>query len=125
MQKQPLFRRAFTTYTAQNPKITGWVPCMAFSRAAYSTRSVSTNEPVVSVDWLYDNLKDPDVKVLAESPLLLTWWCPYRVFNLYDCNFVVAAFFFLFCLFIFCMCISAHSTNVERVETENKANVLQ
>jgi len=33
-------------------------------RAAYSTQSVSTNEPVVSVDWLYDNLKMPDIKVL-------------------------------------------------------------
>jgi len=32
--------------------------------AAYSTQSVSTNEPVVSVDWLYDNLKVPDIKVL-------------------------------------------------------------
>jgi len=34
-------------------------------RATYSTQSVSTNEPVVSVDWLYDNLKEPDIKVLA------------------------------------------------------------
>lgn len=34
------------------------------TRATYSTKSVSTNEPVVSVDWLYDNLKEPDMKVL-------------------------------------------------------------
>ena len=55
--------------TSQNIKTTGWVPCMASSsvgrRASYSTQSVSTNEPVVSVDWLYDNLKVPDIKVLG------------------------------------------------------------
>ncbi|KHN26865.1 3-mercaptopyruvate sulfurtransferase [Glycine soja] len=39
-------------------------------RATYSTQSVSTNEPVVSVDWLYDNLKEPDIKVQEnEIPL--------------------------------------------------------
>lgn len=55
--------------TSQNSKTTCWVPCMASSsvgrRATYSTKSVSTNEPVVSVDWLYDNLKLPDIKVLG------------------------------------------------------------
>ncbi|KOM42715.1 thiosulfate/3-mercaptopyruvate sulfurtransferase 1, mitochondrial-like [Vigna umbellata] len=40
-------------------------------RATYSTKSVSTNEPVVSVDWLYDNLKMPDIKVLDAS-----WYMP-------------------------------------------------
>ena len=33
-------------------------------RAPYSTRSVSTSEPVVSVDWLHANLREPDVKVV-------------------------------------------------------------
>ncbi|KAK7311104.1 hypothetical protein RJT34_09011 [Clitoria ternatea] len=62
-------------YTAQNIKTTVWAPCMASSsigrRATYSTQSVSTNEPVVSVDWLYDNLKQPDIKVLDAS-----WYMP-------------------------------------------------
>ncbi|KAG5117790.1 hypothetical protein AAZX31_15G243000 [Glycine max] len=61
--------------TSQNIKTTGWAPCMASSsvgrRATYSTQSVSTNEPVVSVDWLYDNLKEPDIKVLDAS-----WYMP-------------------------------------------------
>ncbi|XP_004488787.1 thiosulfate/3-mercaptopyruvate sulfurtransferase 1, mitochondrial isoform X2 [Cicer arietinum] len=63
------------TSTAQNTKLTGWAPCMASSivgrRAAYSTRSAPTNEPVVSVDWLYDNLKEPDIKVVDAS-----WYMP-------------------------------------------------
>lgn len=40
-------------------------------RATYSTRSAPTNEPVVSVDWLFDNLKEPDIKVLDAS-----WYMP-------------------------------------------------
>ncbi|RDX82507.1 Thiosulfate/3-mercaptopyruvate sulfurtransferase 1, mitochondrial, partial [Mucuna pruriens] len=61
-------------YTAQNIKATGWAPCMASTTvrgATYSTQSVSTNEPVVSVDWLYENLKVPDIKVLDAS-----WYMP-------------------------------------------------
>ncbi|OIW05335.1 hypothetical protein TanjilG_28800 [Lupinus angustifolius] len=41
------------------------------TRATYSTKSASTNEPVVSVDWLYENLKYPDIKVLDAS-----WYMP-------------------------------------------------
>uniref|UniRef100_A0A1J3I8K7 Sulfurtransferase n=3 Tax=Noccaea caerulescens TaxID=107243 RepID=A0A1J3I8K7_NOCCA len=40
-------------------------------RASYSTSSASTNEPVVSVDWLHANLKEPDLKVLDAS-----WYMP-------------------------------------------------
>lgn len=69
MQKRLFCNRAVPAYTAQNTKVTGWAPCMASSivgrMATYSTQSASTNEPVVSVDWLYDNLKEPDIKVLA------------------------------------------------------------
>lgn len=64
-----------SAYRAQSIKTTGWTPCMASSAsgrgAMYSTQSVSTNEPVVSVDWLYDNLKVPDIKVLDAS-----WYMP-------------------------------------------------
>lgn len=71
VQKRLLFNGTVKTYTVHNPKTTGWIRCMAFSAEAKSTRSVSTNEPVVSVDWLYDNLKDPYVKVLDAS-----WYMP-------------------------------------------------
>jgi len=40
-------------------------------RATYSTRSAPSNEPVVSVDWLYDNLKEPDIKVFSLMLLLV------------------------------------------------------
>ncbi|WJX72994.1 threonyl-tRNA synthetase [Trifolium repens] len=67
--------RAVPNSTAQNTKSTCWSPCMASSvvsrRATYSTRSAPTNEPVVSVDWLYDNLKEPDIKVVDAS-----WYMP-------------------------------------------------
>lgn len=32
-------------------------------KAGYATSSISTNEPVVSVDWLHSNLKEADIKV--------------------------------------------------------------
>ncbi|OWM81075.1 thiosulfate/3-mercaptopyruvate sulfurtransferase 1, mitochondrial-like [Punica granatum] len=37
----------------------------------YSTQSVSPSEPVVSVDWLHANLREPDLKVLDAS-----WYMP-------------------------------------------------
>ncbi|KAF5730832.1 thiosulfate/3-mercaptopyruvate sulfurtransferase 1 mitochondrial isoform X1 [Tripterygium wilfordii] len=40
-------------------------------RADFSTQSVSTIEPVVSVDWLHANLREPDIKVLDAS-----WYLP-------------------------------------------------
>ncbi|XP_019455759.1 PREDICTED: thiosulfate/3-mercaptopyruvate sulfurtransferase 1, mitochondrial-like isoform X2 [Lupinus angustifolius] len=73
--KQLFCTRAVPAYTAQSTKRTGWAPHMASSivgtRATYSTKSASTNEPVVSVDWLYENLKYPDIKVLDAS-----WYMP-------------------------------------------------
>ncbi|KAJ0043636.1 hypothetical protein Pint_18141 [Pistacia integerrima] len=41
------------------------------TRANYSTLSVSPNEPVVSVDWLHANLREPDLKILDAS-----WYMP-------------------------------------------------
>ena len=38
---------------------------VAGTRADFSTKSVSVNGPVVSVDWLHTNLKEPDLKVPA------------------------------------------------------------
>lgn len=40
-------------------------------RRAYSTQTPSTSDPVVSVDWLHSNLRDPDMKVLDAS-----WYMP-------------------------------------------------
>ncbi|KAK4434688.1 Thiosulfate/3-mercaptopyruvate sulfurtransferase 1, mitochondrial [Sesamum alatum] len=41
------------------------------AQASFSTKSLSTSEPVVSVDWLHANLREPDVKVLDAS-----WYMP-------------------------------------------------
>ncbi|XP_048131174.1 thiosulfate/3-mercaptopyruvate sulfurtransferase 1, mitochondrial-like isoform X2 [Rhodamnia argentea] len=41
------------------------------TRADYSTQSVSASGPVVSVDWLHANLREPDLKVLDAS-----WYMP-------------------------------------------------
>jgi thiosulfate/3-mercaptopyruvate sulfurtransferase len=41
------------------------------AQASFSKQSLSTKEPVVSVDWLRANLQDPDVKVLDAS-----WYMP-------------------------------------------------
>ncbi|KAL1205647.1 Thiosulfate/3-mercaptopyruvate sulfurtransferase 1 [Cardamine amara subsp. amara] len=41
------------------------------TKASYSTSSISTNEPVVSADWLHSNLREPDLKVLDAS-----WYMP-------------------------------------------------
>ncbi|XP_059443073.1 thiosulfate/3-mercaptopyruvate sulfurtransferase 2-like [Corylus avellana] len=72
--KRPFHFQAVPTYTAYrtSPRI----PCVMASsvagrRAHFSTQSLSTNEPVVSVDWLLANLKEPDLKVLDAS-----WYMP-------------------------------------------------
>ncbi|CAH8258658.1 unnamed protein product [Arabidopsis lyrata] len=41
------------------------------TKAGYSTSSISTSEPVVSVDWLHANLREPDLKILDAS-----WYMP-------------------------------------------------
>ncbi|KAL0300961.1 UNVERIFIED_CONTAM: Thiosulfate/3-mercaptopyruvate sulfurtransferase 1, mitochondrial [Sesamum radiatum] len=41
------------------------------AQASFSMKSLSTSEPVVSVDWLHANLREPDVKVLDAS-----WYMP-------------------------------------------------
>ncbi|OAY48666.1 thiosulfate/3-mercaptopyruvate sulfurtransferase 1, mitochondrial isoform X2 [Manihot esculenta] len=76
----PLFnKRSFhlladPVYTSY--KTSGWVPrvmasSVVGSKANFSTHSLSTNEPVVSVDWLHENLRKPDMKVLDAS-----WYMP-------------------------------------------------
>lgn len=72
-KKRSFNLRAEPTYLAH--KKSGVACVMASSiagrRAAFSTQSVATNEPVVSVDWLHANLKEPDLKVLDAS-----WYMP-------------------------------------------------
>ncbi|KAG5622673.1 hypothetical protein H5410_007891 [Solanum commersonii] len=41
------------------------------AQPSFSTLAISTNEPVVSVDWLHANIRDPDLKVLDAS-----WYMP-------------------------------------------------
>ena len=48
-------------------KTSQWVRCVVGTRANFSTQSLSLNEPVVSVDWLHANLREPDMKVPASS----------------------------------------------------------
>ncbi|KAK4253514.1 hypothetical protein QN277_010176 [Acacia crassicarpa] len=43
---------------------------------ASSAQPVSTDEPVVTVDWLYANLNDPNLKLLDAS-----WYMPYEQRN--------------------------------------------
>ncbi|GFP92249.1 thiosulfate/3-mercaptopyruvate sulfurtransferase 1 mitochondrial [Phtheirospermum japonicum] len=57
-------------------KIPRFVSCSMYSTAvesqdSFSVQSLPTNEPVVSVDWLHANLREPDVKVLDAS-----WYMP-------------------------------------------------
>ncbi|CAI0555505.1 unnamed protein product [Linum tenue] len=61
--------------TRTSYKATSWVPRIMAStlggKATFSTQSLSTNEPVVSVDWLHSNLREPGIKVLDAS-----WYMP-------------------------------------------------
>ncbi|XP_043806204.1 thiosulfate/3-mercaptopyruvate sulfurtransferase 1, mitochondrial isoform X2 [Manihot esculenta] len=71
---KPFRLQADPVYTSC--KTSGWAPrVMASSvvglKAHFSTQSFPTNEPVVSVDWLHANLREPDVKVLDAS-----WYMP-------------------------------------------------
>ncbi|KAI3466314.1 hypothetical protein Pfo_022977 [Paulownia fortunei] len=72
--KRPLHSWSVSSHLAY--KIPGSISCSmssaAFaSQASFSMQSLSTNEPVVSVDWLHANLREPDVKVLDAS-----WYMP-------------------------------------------------
>ncbi|KAK1354174.1 Rhodanese domain-containing protein [Heracleum sosnowskyi] len=67
-------------------KTSGYFSTMASSVSGLtyssSVQSMSTSEPVVSVDWLHDNLRDPDMKVLDAS-----WYMPNKQRNpLQECQ---------------------------------------
>lgn len=70
--KRPLHLQAAPAYLVY--KTSGFVSCassLGGSKGSFSTQSMSTNEPVVSVDWLRANLREPDMKVLDAS-----WYMP-------------------------------------------------
>ncbi|KAK4715107.1 hypothetical protein R3W88_021014 [Solanum pinnatisectum] len=69
--KKTFYSQAAPTYFSY--KLVASLTCrIASSRVAtFSTQSVSSNEPVVSVDWLHANFKEPDIKVLDAS-----WYMP-------------------------------------------------
>ncbi|XP_021722812.1 thiosulfate/3-mercaptopyruvate sulfurtransferase 1, mitochondrial-like [Chenopodium quinoa] len=54
---------------------TRWFSCVVSSMnsgaKSYSTQAMSTSEPVVSVEWLHANLRQPDIKVVDAS-----WYMP-------------------------------------------------
>lgn len=72
--KRLFHSRPGSTYTAY--RTSGLVcPVMASAgvgrKSDFSTLSIPVNEPVVSVDWLHANLREPDIKVLDAS-----WYMP-------------------------------------------------
>ncbi|PRQ30446.1 putative sulfurtransferase [Rosa chinensis] len=73
MQKRSDLLRADSSYTKY--RVSGLIPRAMASSVAGATAdfltSASTNEPVVSVDWLHANLKEPDLKVVDAS-----WYMP-------------------------------------------------
>ncbi|KAI3456677.1 hypothetical protein Pfo_013340 [Paulownia fortunei] len=74
MQKRPFQSWAVSSLLAY--KTPGSISCSMSSEAvasqtSFSMQPLSTNEPVVSVDWLHANLREPDVKVLDAS-----WYMP-------------------------------------------------
>ncbi|KAB2048855.1 hypothetical protein ES319_A13G138300v1 [Gossypium barbadense] len=60
-----------TTYKASGQPSRLMASAAIETRSNYSTQSLSTNDPVVSVDWLHANLREPDLKVLDAS-----WYMP-------------------------------------------------
>ncbi|KAG5622669.1 hypothetical protein H5410_007887 [Solanum commersonii] len=73
-ERKPFHSQVAPTYYSN--KVKGYFTrCMASStvgaQPSFSTLAISTNEPVVSVDWLHANIRDPDLKVLDAS-----WYMP-------------------------------------------------
>ncbi|KAL6553313.1 threonyl-tRNA synthetase [Orobanche gracilis] len=58
-------------YKTPRPILRSMSSSAVASEASFSVQSLSTSEPVVSVDWLHANLREPDVKVLDAS-----WYMP-------------------------------------------------
>lgn len=67
LQGKPFYSR-FSSATLASPTsrlVCCAVPSSSGAKATFSTQTMSSNEPVVSVDWLHANLREPDVKVPA------------------------------------------------------------
>ncbi|KAG9136562.1 hypothetical protein Leryth_014401 [Lithospermum erythrorhizon] len=58
-------------YKASGPVSCRITASVATSRASFSTGTISAQEPVVSVEWLHANLREPDMKLLDAS-----WYMP-------------------------------------------------
>lgn len=56
---------AYKASSIQTPRV--MASSIVGTRTNYSTFSVSPNEPVVSVNWLHANLREPDLKVAASA----------------------------------------------------------
>ncbi|KAK4753107.1 hypothetical protein SAY87_021905 [Trapa incisa] len=68
-----LFHQIHSSFPAIGSRVpSSPIGVMASSAVSnFSTQSASTNEPVVSADWLHSNLREPDLKVLDAS-----WYMP-------------------------------------------------
>lgn len=96
MQKRPFHSRADLSRTAYRMSSSQVTRVMASSaagaRAGYSTSSVFNNEPVVSIDWLHANLREPDMKV---HPLACSFYFFYLLLKvILDCSSYAALCFF-------------------------------
>lgn len=69
--KIPLLLPIETSNLAYRTSAQTYCAMASATRSDFSTQSISTNEPVVSVDWLHANLRVPDMKVLDAS-----WYMP-------------------------------------------------
>ncbi|PSS05562.1 Thiosulfate/3-mercaptopyruvate sulfurtransferase, partial [Actinidia chinensis var. chinensis] len=70
--KRAFHLRAAPAYSVYRTSVSvSYASSLVDSKASFSTQSMSTNEPVVSVDWLHANLREPDMKLLDAS-----WYMP-------------------------------------------------
>lgn len=71
MQKRLYYSQHGPKYTPDKTSSIETPRVMASSvvgtRSYYSALAMSTNEPVVSVDWLHSNLREPDLKVAISA----------------------------------------------------------
>jgi len=67
LQKRAFSSQLRSAYPASKSTHFGRVMASSGSEAKANYAPISTNEPVVSVDWLHSNLGDADIKVLDAS----------------------------------------------------------
>lgn len=74
LQKGSFYSQANTVLKAFGHSSPVMASSVSGARHGFSTQSVSSTEPVVSVDWLNMNLRKPELKVLTSSHLEWIFW---------------------------------------------------